>query len=137
MAPRFTPGDRLSVSVGDRCVRSQSKDRQRRVGERAYMGGVESGQRLFAILFHVFAEARFCVGFHIGRLPAQTRSRPGPRPLSYRPGPVPQRDSAAEAASFVYRVGLGASGRPAPGPRANTKAIFDGKARDLGRDERL
>ena len=51
MEPRFTPGDRLSTYVGDRSGQSQSLNRQRRVGEGPYMGGFESGQRLFAILF--------------------------------------------------------------------------------------
>ena len=50
-APIFTGGPAIRQCW--RPLRSEPvRNRQRRVGERPYMGGFESGQRLFAILFH-------------------------------------------------------------------------------------
>ena len=48
--PRFKPGDRLSVYVGD-LGGGAGVSRLLRFGERAYMWGCESGQHVFAILF--------------------------------------------------------------------------------------
>ena len=48
--PDLKPGDRLSVYVGDQRG-GRHENRQRRVGEGAYMGALRFGQRLFAILF--------------------------------------------------------------------------------------
>ncbi len=39
------------------------ENRQRRVGERAYMGDLRFGQRLFAILFHKCAQIPVFCGF--------------------------------------------------------------------------
>ena len=63
MGPRFSPGDRLSVSCWRPTQWSGSKNRQRRVGEGPYMWGLESGQRLFAILFQLSLKTAEIRGF--------------------------------------------------------------------------
>lgn len=60
--PRFTPGDRLSVYVGDQRG-GRLGNRQRRVGEGAYMGGLGFGQALFAILFQESSKTPDFCGF--------------------------------------------------------------------------
>ncbi|WP_394730775.1 hypothetical protein [Altererythrobacter sp. GH1-8] len=50
----FNVGDQPSGAVNNR---------QRRVGEGAYMGGLESGQRLFAILFQQTSKTQEFCGF--------------------------------------------------------------------------
>ena len=51
MAPRFVTGGPTVRSVLATEANRDSRNRQRRVGEGPYMDGLDSGQRLFAILF--------------------------------------------------------------------------------------
>ena len=70
MIPDLKPGDRLSVYVGDQ-PSGAAENRQRRVGERPYMGALRFGQRLFAILFRDRAKIaefrRFAAAFACAR----------------------------------------------------------------------
>ena len=82
IGPRFTPGDRLSVLVGDR-YGWRRKIRQRRVGEGPYMDGVGFGQRLFAILLRVPRKRPEIGHFQCGDGPS--KFKPGAGSAAWRP----------------------------------------------------
>ena len=121
LGPRFTPGDRLSVLVGDR-YGWRRKIRQRRVGEGPYMDGVGFGQRLFAILLRVPRKRPEIGHFQCGDGPS--KFKPGAGSAAWRPplpgsGSGPRRRRVTEgcchaprapsrrAGVFVARQGLG------------------------------
>ena len=59
-APIYTGGPVVRQMLATIAI-EPVKDRQRRVGERAYMGELDSGQRLFAILFQKLEKtSEFC-----------------------------------------------------------------------------